>query len=133
MNQAVKLSRLQLACAIAELIVWVISLGLIITIGCSRQQQWNCMLVNSSLGREEENRLMGSRAGITRLSDLNMLWITVYIRQVIRADYAKDCDYMQLIVLFYDLLDAAPMGEGCWEPDQSQQLLANVTYSQSRS
>jgi hypothetical protein len=40
---------------------------------------------------------------------------------------------MQLIVLFYDLLDAAPTGVGRWEPEQSQQLLANVMDLQSWS
>jgi hypothetical protein len=40
---------------------------------------------------------------------------------------------MQLIVLFYDLLAVAPTGDDCCEPDQSQQLLANVTDLQSRS
>jgi hypothetical protein len=40
---------------------------------------------------------------------------------------------MQLVILLYNLLAAAPMGDGCWEPDQLQQLLTNVTDLQSHS
>jgi hypothetical protein len=51
---------------------WVISLHLIIIEGCSRQQQWKSMLINSSWRREEESRPMGSQVRITRLGDMNM-------------------------------------------------------------
>ena len=96
----------------------VISLRLIVY---RRVQQWNCMLINSSWGREEESTPMGSRVGITILGDLNTLWITICTKAS-NPSRGMLCDWMQFIVLFYDLLALAPTGDGCWEPDQSQQL-----------